>query len=91
MIGSALPTDHTARLDRARLALDGLSVGDAHRGNLLPPQELERPHRGPARHGPGAVALHRIVEYIEVFYNNQRRHSSLGYVSLAEHEQSATT
>jgi len=25
-----------------------------------------------------------IVEYIEVFYNNQRRHSSLGYVSPAE-------
>jgi transposase InsO family protein len=29
-----------------------------------------------------------IVEYIEVFYNNQRRHSSLGYVSPAEYEQS---
>jgi transposase InsO family protein len=31
-----------------------------------------------------------IVEYIEVFYNNQRRHSSLGYVSPAEYEQSRT-
>jgi ADP-ribosylglycohydrolase len=29
MTSSALPTDHTARLDRARLALNGLSVGDA--------------------------------------------------------------
>jgi ADP-ribosylglycohydrolase len=29
MTSYALPTDHTARLDRARLALDGLSVGDA--------------------------------------------------------------
>ncbi|MGH7170889.1 MAG: ADP-ribosylglycohydrolase family protein [Gemmataceae bacterium] len=29
MTSSALPTDHLARLDRARLALDGLSVGDA--------------------------------------------------------------
>ncbi len=29
MTSSSLPTDHTARLDRARLALDGLSVGDA--------------------------------------------------------------
>jgi putative transposase len=28
-----------------------------------------------------------IVEYIEVFYNNQRRHSSLGYVSPAEYER----
>jgi putative transposase len=28
-----------------------------------------------------------IFEYIEVFYNVQRRHSSLGYVSPAEYEQ----
>jgi len=31
-----------------------------------------------------------IFEYIEVFYNNQRRHSSLGYVSPAEYEKSCT-
>jgi transposase InsO family protein len=37
-----------------------------------------------------AEARAAIVEYIEVFYNNQRRHSSLGYVSPAEYEQSAT-
>ncbi len=35
-----------------------------------------------------AQARAAIVEYIEVFYNNQRRHSSLGYVSPAEYEQS---
>ena len=29
-----------------------------------------------------------IFEYIEVFYNRQRRHSSLGYKSPAEYEQS---
>jgi putative transposase len=28
-----------------------------------------------------------IFEYIEVFYNRQRRHSTLGYVSPAEYEQ----
>jgi transposase InsO family protein len=28
-----------------------------------------------------------IVEYVEVFYNTRRRHSSLGYVSPAEYEQ----
>ena len=28
-----------------------------------------------------------IVEYIEVFYNTKRRHSSLGYVSPAEYER----
>jgi len=31
-----------------------------------------------------------IFEYIEVFYNNQRRHSSLGYVSPAVYEKSCT-
>jgi putative transposase len=30
-----------------------------------------------------------IFEYIEVFYNRKRRHSTLGYVSPAEYEQSA--
>jgi putative transposase len=34
-----------------------------------------------------AEARAAIVEYIEVFYNGQRRHSSLGYVSPAEYEQ----
>ena len=29
-----------------------------------------------------------IVEYLEIFYNNQRRHSSLGYVAPAEYELS---
>ena len=37
-----------------------------------------------------AEARVAIVEYIEVFYNNQRRHSSLGYVSPAEYEQLRT-
>jgi putative transposase len=35
-----------------------------------------------------AEARAAIFEYIEVFYNRQRRHSSLGYVSPAEYEQS---
>ena len=34
-----------------------------------------------------AEARAEIVEYIEVFYNSKRRHSSLGYVSPAEYEQ----
>jgi transposase InsO family protein len=34
-----------------------------------------------------AQARAAIAEYIEVFYNNQRRHSSLGYVSPAEYER----
>ena len=34
-----------------------------------------------------AQARTAIVEYIEVFYNTRRRHSSLGYVSPAAYEQ----
>ncbi len=37
-----------------------------------------------------AEARVAIFEYIEVFYNGQRRHSSLGYVCPVEYEQSAT-
>jgi transposase InsO family protein len=31
--------------------------------------------------------LHSIFEYIEVFYNRQRKHSTLGYLSPAEYEK----
>jgi putative transposase len=34
-----------------------------------------------------AEAIASIFEFIEVFYNRQRRHSTLGYVSPAEYEQ----
>ena len=34
-----------------------------------------------------AEARASIFEYIELFYNPKRRHSSLGYVSPAEYEQ----
>ncbi len=36
-----------------------------------------------------AEAKASIFEYIEIFYNRQRRHSTLGYVSPAEYERSA--
>jgi transposase InsO family protein len=36
-----------------------------------------------------AEARASIFEYIEMFYNRQRRHSTLGYVSPAEYERSA--
>ena len=34
-----------------------------------------------------AEARRSVFEYIEVFYNRQRRHSSLGYVSPVTYEQ----
>jgi transposase InsO family protein len=33
-----------------------------------------------------AEARHAIFEFIEVWYNRQRRHSTLGYVSPSEYE-----
>ena len=38
-----------------------------------------------------AEAKSEIFEYIEIFYNRQRRHSSLGYLSPAEFEQINST
>ena len=37
------------------------------------------------------AARREVFEYIEVWYNRQRRHSSLGYVSPAEFERRALT
>jgi len=34
------------------------------------------------------IAKERLFDYIEVFYNQQRRHSSLGYKSPAQYERS---
>lgn len=35
------------------------------------------------------VAKHQLFDYIEVFYNQKRRHSTLGYVSPAQFERAA--
>jgi putative transposase len=39
------------------------------------------------RYATGAEARASLFEYIEVFFNRIRRHSSLGYVSPAEYER----
>ena len=41
------------------------------------------------RFASNADAKAELFDYIEVFYNQQRRHSSLGYVSPAECERVA--
>ena len=43
------------------------------------------------RYATREVARQSLFEYIEVFYNRQRRHSSLGYVSPLEYEQNLIT
>jgi putative transposase len=45
-------------------------------------EELVYQHSWPTR----AQARHAIFEFVEVFYNRQRLHSSLGYLSPAEYE-----
>jgi hypothetical protein len=45
-------------------------------------EELVYQHSWPTQ----ARARHAIFEFIEVFYNRQRLHSSLGYLSPAEYE-----
>lgn len=37
-----------------------------------------------------ADARHAVFEFIEVFYNRQRRHSTLGYLTPLEFERQAT-
>ena len=34
-------------------------------------------------------AKEEVFDYIEVFYNQQRRHSAIGYISPAEYERAA--
>jgi putative transposase len=36
-----------------------------------------------------AAAKEQLFDYIEVFYNQQRRHSAIGYVSPAEFERAS--
>ncbi len=45
-------------------------------------EELMHPHAWPTR----ARKRQAIFEFIEVFYNHQMLHSSLGYLSPAEYE-----
>ena len=46
----------------------------------------ERVHQ--QRYATRAEARASVFDYIEIFYNRQRRHSALGYVSPAEFEAS---
>jgi putative transposase len=48
---------------------------------------LFRSEIGVSRHPDRQAARASIFEFIELFYNRMRRHSSLGYVSPSEYEQ----
>ena len=72
MTGSALFPDHTARLERARLALDGLSVGDALGETCFLPENRNALIADPRATAPGpwpytddttmALAIFEVLE-----------------------------
>ena len=79
---------------RAVLERHGIRQSMSRRGNCLDnaPMEsffasLKKELVHDADFATRAQARAAIVEYIEVFYNTKRRHSSLGYVSPAEYER----
>jgi transposase InsO family protein len=91
--GSQYASDHYQRL----LARHGITCSMSRRGDCwdnAPMESFFASLKKELVHGADfvtrAAARAAVVEYIEVFYNNQRRHSSLGYVSPAEYEQSRT-
>jgi len=89
--GSQYASDHYQRL----LAKHDITCSMSRRGDCWDnaPMEsffasLKKELVHDADFATRAEARAEIVEYIEIFYNNQRRHSSLGYVAPAEYEQS---
>ncbi|NNC16696.1 IS3 family transposase [Corallococcus exiguus] len=81
---------------RERLATSGITCSMSRKGNCWDnavvesffsslKMELVHPRSFRTREEARLV----LFEYIEVFYNRRRRHSSLGYVSPAEYERTA--
>lgn len=88
--GSQYASDHYQRL----LAKHGIPCSMSRRGDCWDngPREsffasLKQELIHDADFANRAEARAEIVEYSEIFYNNQRRHSSLGSVAPAEYEQ----
>jgi putative transposase len=82
---------------RKALADHGLACSMSRKGNcwdnavsesFFATLKVELIHRN--HYATRAAARRSIVEYIEVFYNRQRRHSTLGYVSPSQFETIAT-
>jgi putative transposase len=89
--GSQYASEHYQRL----LAKHGIACSMSRRGDCWDnaPMEsffasLKKELVHDADFTTRAEARAAIVEYIEVFYNNQRLHSALGYVAPAQYERS---
>ena len=75
-----------------QLAAHGIVCSMSRRGNCLDNAAMESWNstfkNELAEHFESyAAAKAQVFDYIEVFYNRQRRHSSLGYVSPADYER----
>jgi transposase InsO family protein len=76
------------------LEAKGITCSMSRRGNCLDNAAMEswfgtlKTELGEDFESP-ADAKHKLFDYIEVFYNRRRMHSSLGYVSPAEFERTA--
>jgi transposase InsO family protein len=76
------------------LAAHGITCSMSRRGNCLDNATMEswnstlKSELG-ERFDSYGIAKEQLFDYIEVFYNQQRRHSSLGYMSPAGYERSA--
>jgi transposase InsO family protein len=70
----------------------GITCSMSRRGNCLDNAAMEswnstlKSELG-EHFGSHAAAKTQLFDYIEVFYNQQRRHSSLGYLSPAQYER----
>jgi transposase InsO family protein len=77
---------------RAALEAHGITCSMSRRGNCLDNAVMEswfstqKSELGERFANP-AEAKHELFDYIEIFYNRKRRHSSLGYLSPAEYER----
>ena len=76
------------------LVANGITCSMSRRGNVFDNAAMEswfstfKSELG-ERFGDQVEATDQTFDYIEVFYNQQRRHSTLGYVSPAEYERAA--
>lgn len=85
---------YASRAYPARLVAQGITCSMSRTGNCWDNAvvesffaTLEHELLATRTFGSHHAARRAIFEYIEVWYNRQRRHSSLGYVSPAEYEQ----
>ena len=91
-------SQYAARATRELCARQGITQSMSRRGNCWDnaPSEsffstLKRELIGAQVYARADDARQSIFEYIEVFYNRERRHSSLGYISPVEFERLHTS